>query len=186
MRRYSTATGYVATALLGLTLLIGPTNLLLRRRNPVSGYLRRDVGIWTATASVVHVVFGFLVKHGDGELLGFFFQPGDRSRILTNSFGLANWAGLTALLIAAGLAVISSDAALRKLKAKRWKRLQRFNYALFALVVIHAVLYGALWRTTSPYTVLLALSVVAVLAAQAMGIRLWRQRNADRPVPATT
>ena len=186
MRRYSTATGYVATALLGLTLLIGPANLLLRRRNPVSGYLRRDVGIWTAIASVVHVVFGFLVKHGDGELLGFFFQPGDRSRILTNSFGLANWAGLTALLIAAGLAVISSDAALRKLNAKRWKRLQRFNYALFALVVIHAVLYGALWRTTSPYTVLLALSVVAVLAAQAMGIRLWRQRNADRPVPATT
>ena len=184
MRRYSTATGYIATVLLGLTLLLGPANLLLRRRNPISGYLRRDVGIWTAITSLVHVTFGFLVKHGDGQVLGYFFQPGDRSRILTNSFGLANWAGLAALLIAAGLAVISSDAALRKLKAKRWKRLQRFNYALFALVIIHALLYGALWRTTSPYTVLLALSVIGVVFAQAIGVRLWRQRH--RPVPATT
>jgi sulfoxide reductase heme-binding subunit YedZ len=178
MRRYSTATGYVATVLLGLTLLIGPANLALRRRNPVSGYLRRDVGIWTAIVSVVHVVFGLLVKHGDGQVLGFFFRPGDRSRILTNSFGLANWAGLFAVLIAAGLAAISSDVALRKLKAKRWKRLQRLNYALFALVILHALLYGALWRTTSPYTVLLALSALGVLTAQAIGVRLWRLRNA--------
>jgi hypothetical protein len=40
-------------------------------------------------------VLGFLVK----QLLGYFLQPGHRSRILTNGFGLANWAGLTALLI---------------------------------------------------------------------------------------
>jgi hypothetical protein len=30
------ATGYLATALLALTLLVGPANLLLRRRNPLS------------------------------------------------------------------------------------------------------------------------------------------------------
>jgi sulfoxide reductase heme-binding subunit YedZ len=182
MRRYSTATGYVATALLALTLLIGPANLVLRRRNPISGYFRRDVGIWTAITSVVHVVFGFLVKHGDGQVLGYFFQPGDRTRVLTNSFGLANWAGLAAVLIVAGLAVISSDAALRKLRARRWKRLQRLNYALFALVVFHAMAYGALWRTTSPYTVLLALTLTGVITAQAIGVRLWRQRH--NPAPA--
>ena len=39
------ATGYVATGLLALTLLVGPANLLLRRRNPISSYLRRDAGI---------------------------------------------------------------------------------------------------------------------------------------------
>ena len=43
--RFTTATGYVALGLLALTLLIGPANLLLRRRNPVSSYLRRD-GLW--------------------------------------------------------------------------------------------------------------------------------------------
>jgi sulfoxide reductase heme-binding subunit YedZ len=177
MRRYSTATGYVATILLGLTLLIGPANLLLRRRTPISSYLRRDVGIWTAITSVIHVVFGFLVKHGDGELLGYFLQPGDRSRILTNSFGLANWAGLAAVLVVAGLTVISSDVALRQLKARRWKQLQRLDYVLFALVILHAVLYGALWRTTSPYTVLLGIVLVGVVAGQVVGVRLWHQRD---------
>jgi hypothetical protein len=33
-RRLTTATGYVALGLLALTLLIGPVNLLLRRRIP--------------------------------------------------------------------------------------------------------------------------------------------------------
>lgn len=45
------ATGYVALGLLAFTLLIGPANLLLRRRNPVSNYLRRDAGAWTAISS---------------------------------------------------------------------------------------------------------------------------------------
>src|SRR5262245_12872292 len=48
MRQVTLGTGYLALGLLGLTLLIGPANLLLRRRNPVSNYLRRDVGMWTA------------------------------------------------------------------------------------------------------------------------------------------
>src|SRR5439155_1013410 len=63
MARFTTATGYVALGLLALTLLIGPANLLLRKRNPVSSYLRRDVGMWTVIISVVHVVVGFQV-HG--------------------------------------------------------------------------------------------------------------------------
>jgi sulfoxide reductase heme-binding subunit YedZ len=82
------------------------------------------------------------------------------------------------VVIVAGLAAISSDAALRKLKVKRWKRIQRLNYALFALVIVHALLYGALWRETSPYSALLGLTVVAVFIGQAVGVRLWRQKNA--------
>lgn len=187
MRRLSTATGYLALGLVGLTLLIGPANLLLRRATPVSSYLRRDIGIVAAITSIVHVVFGFLVKHGDGEILSYFFAPGDRSRVLTSSFGLANWAGLFAVVIVAGLAAISSDFALRKLKARRWKKIQRLNYLLFALVIVHALLYGALWRETSPYTVLLGVSVIVVLVGQAVGVRLWRRRNARTtagPTPA--
>ncbi len=68
----------------------------------MSSYLRRDIGIWACITSVAHVVVGFLVKHGDGAILSYFFEPGDRSRILTNSFGLANWAGLVAVVIVVG------------------------------------------------------------------------------------
>ena len=178
------ATGYVALALLGLTLLIGPANLLLRRRNPVSSYLRRDVGTWTAIASVVHVILGFQVRHGGGirGVLDFFVADG---RPLTNGFGLGNWTGLAALVIVVGLLAISTDRTLRELKARRWKNLQRLNYALFALVVLHAVFYGALARTTSPFTLLLLFIGIAVLLGQAAGVWLWRRKHA-RPAARGT
>jgi sulfoxide reductase heme-binding subunit YedZ len=178
-RRLTVATGYVALALLALTLLIGPGNLLLRRRNPVSSYLRRDVGAWTAVFSGVHVIPALWV-HGTGQIGDFFdFFVADGSP-LTNSFGLGNWTGLAALVIAAVLLALSSDAALRKLKAKNWKRLQRLNYTLFALVVVHAFFYGALLRETSPYTILLGLGVLAVVVGQGVGIWLFRRRYARR------
>jgi methionine sulfoxide reductase heme-binding subunit len=183
-RQLTTATGYVATVLLGLTLLVGPANMLLRRRNPVSSYLRRDIGAWTAGASVVHVVLGLQVHGEAGDAFAFvryFLTAGGDP--MTNSFGLGNWTGLAALVIAAGLLALSTDGALRELSARRWKRLQRLNYALFVLVVVHAYFYGALLRTTSPFTLMLIVTVIAVMLGQAAGIYLWRRRfaMANRP-----
>jgi sulfoxide reductase heme-binding subunit YedZ len=176
MRQLTLGTGYVALGLLSFTLLIGPVNLLLRRRNPVSNYLRRDVGIWTAIFSVAHVIFG-LQLHGTGKpspILDYFLAPSGSP--LTNSFGLGNWTGLAALVIVAGLLTLSSNFALRKLKAGPWKWLQRSNYALFALVILHAFFYGALLRVTSPFTFLLVGSVIAVLVGQIVGVWLWRRK----------
>jgi DMSO/TMAO reductase YedYZ heme-binding membrane subunit len=99
---------------------------------------------------------------------------------LATNFTLANWTGLVALVIVVGLLTLSNDLALRALKAKTWKNLQRLNYTLFALVFAHAFFYGALLRVTSPYTLLLGLSVGAVLVGQAVGVWLWQQRNSHR------
>jgi sulfoxide reductase heme-binding subunit YedZ len=178
VRRFTVATSYVALALLSFTLLIGPANLLRRRRNPVSSYLRRDAGTWTAIFSLVHVIYGLQMHERLSDFLRYFVAP-DGSP-LTNSFGLGNWTGLAAVVIVAGLLALSSDAALRKLKAKNWKRLQRLNYALFALVIVHAFFYGAALRTDSPYTLLLLVSVIAVFVGQAVGIGLYRQRYSRR------
>jgi DMSO/TMAO reductase YedYZ heme-binding membrane subunit len=131
--------------------------------------------MWTAIFSVIHVFFGLQVHRKLSDFVHYFVASnGDP---LTNSFGLGNWTGLAALVIVAGLLALSSDAALRKLKAKKWKRLQRLNYALFALVVAHAFFYGAPWRTNSPYTLLLLVGVVAVVIGQAVGIVLYRRRH---------
>lgn len=177
MARFTTATGYLGLGLLALTLLVGPANLLLRKRNSISSYVRRDMGTWTAIVSVVHVIVGFQV-HGPpaslGERMLRYFFAADGSP-LTNAFGLGNWTGLAATVIVVGLLGISSDFALRKLKAGPWKWLQRLNYALFALVIAHAVYYGALLRVTSPSTLLLGLSVIAVFVGQAVGVWLWRR-----------
>jgi sulfoxide reductase heme-binding subunit YedZ len=183
-RRLTTATGYIALVLLAVTLLIGPANVLLRRRNPVSSYLRRDVGAWTAVFSGVHVIVSLTV-HGSGQIrhfLDFFVADGSPLR---NSFGLGNWTGLAALVIVTGLLALSSDAALRKLKARNWKRLQRLNYALFALVIVHAFFYGALLRETSPYTILLGLTVIAVVVGQTAGVWLFRRRYSRRPAKSS-
>lgn len=180
-QRLTRATGYVATGLLALTLLVGPANLLLHRQNPVSSYLRRDIGIWTAIVSVVHIVFGLQLHGGLRGLSGFltyFVAPDGSPRL--NSFGLGNWTGLAATLIVMGLLALSNDFALRKLKAGPWKWLQRLNYALFALVLLHAFFYGALLRTTSPSTILLGLAVFAVFTGQAVGIWLWQRRRLRR------
>ena len=173
VRQFTVASGYLATGLLAVTLLIGPANLLLRRRHPVSNYLARDIGMWAAAFSVVHVIYGTEVHASITDPIPMFVLEGSP---LTNSFGIANWTGLAATVIAVGLLAISSDFALRKLKARTWKNLQRLNYALFALVILHAFFYGALLRTESPFTLLLGFSVIAAFAGQAVGVWLWRRR----------
>lgn len=173
------STGYVATVFLALTLLIGPANLILRRRNPVSTYLRRDLGVWTALWSLAHVVLAFQMGHEEGmaRIVAFFFVDG---KPLTNSFGWGNWTGLAATVIAVALLVTSTDRMMRELSGKRWKTIQRFNYGVFALVVLHAIFYGALQRMPSPLTLLLIGTCVAVLVGQAVGIRLWRRRQREK------
>jgi sulfoxide reductase heme-binding subunit YedZ len=176
--RLASPTGDVALVLLALTLLIGPTNLLLRRRNPPNNYLRRDLGTWTAIWSVVHVVVGF--QGHSGRTFGFvdyFFADG---KPLTNSFGLGNWTGLVATVLVVLLLVISTDHYMREFKAPAWKSLQRLNYTLFALVVAHAVFYGALRRMESPFTRLLLATTVIVFVGQAAGIWLWRRKHSRK------
>jgi sulfoxide reductase heme-binding subunit YedZ len=180
VQQFTVATGYLGVILLALTLLLGPANLLLRRRNPVSSYLRRDVGIWTAIFSLAHVVAAVLmhVSHGSGVMSSVvhFFVAED-GRPLMNSFGIGNWTGLVASAIVVALLITSSDVALRTLKAAPWKWLQRLTYALFALVVVHAFFYGAFLRMASPFTLLLVVSIVAVVAGQTAGFWLWRRRD---------
>jgi sulfoxide reductase heme-binding subunit YedZ len=179
LARITTATGYVATGLLALTLLIGPANLVLGRRTPVSSYFRRDAGLWTAVFSVVHVVVGLQVHGPPGpaleRMLRYFVGPDGQP--LTDAFGLGNWTGLAATAVVLALLAISSDLALRGLKAGPWKWIQRLNYVLFALVVAHAIYYGALERTASFSTLLLLFIVASVALGQIIGISLWRRRS---------
>lgn len=142
-RQFTVATGYVATGLLGLS-----------------------AGTWAAVVSVLHVIYGLELHASVTDPLPMFVSDGSP---LTTSFGLGNWTGLAATVIVVALLATSSDFALRKLKARRWKRIQRLNYALFALVIAHAFFYGAVLRTDSPYTLLLLLSVIAVLVGQRPG-----------------
>src|SRR5215213_3216596 len=141
------AFGYEALALLVVTLVIGPLKMLWQRRNPMSIDLRRDVGIWAGVTGCAHVVCG-LMLHERGQILNYFFMRDPRGglRPLLNLFGVSNDIGLIATLILIALLVTSNNLSLRKLKGKRWKLLQRLNYVLFVLVVLHTFGYQIVSR----------------------------------------
>lgn len=177
MFRLSMATAYSGLALLGGTLLLGPFNVLRSGRSPLSTDLRRDLGIWAALVSLVHVVAGLQV-HFRGRPWLYFVAPAELPyqflSIRLDVFGFANHLGLAAALLAVLLLALSNDLSLRRLGAWRWKMLQRLNYGLLALVVAHGLLYQRL-EVRNPRLVMVLVTLTAVVAAvQVAGF--WRRR----------
>lgn len=174
----SLATAYVGLALLAVTLLLGPFNVLLGRANPLSTHLRRDLGIWAGVFSLAHVVIG-LRRHMSGRWWLYFTFPDLRGRLFGiryDAFGTTNWIGLAATVIIAVLILISSDVALRRLGTTRWKWIQRWNYVLFLGVVVHGFVYQELEgldRTVRASALAAVFLLVAVL--QALGARRVRR-----------
>jgi sulfoxide reductase heme-binding subunit YedZ len=168
--------GYLALILTAASLIIGPLWLLARRKNPVNINFRRDVGIWAGVTALIHVVFGFQLQFG-GDILRYFFADG---KPLTNLFGLSNDVGLLAILIMLALLVFSNDLSLRKLKGKRWKLIQRFNYLLFVLAALHTLGYQ-IYGERARIFILGAVALSAlVMAVQAFGIYLYIRRQEQR------
>jgi sulfoxide reductase heme-binding subunit YedZ len=187
--RISIATAYAGLALLALTLMIGPTRTLRGRTGSLSSDLRRDIGIWTALIGLAHVAAGLLVHLGGRPWLYFLKPVGELDGAIRSlgplrldGFGLANHAGLAATLILATLLALSNDLSMRRLGARRWKSLHRLNYALFALVVIHGVLYQSLESRAVAVVAIFALVAMAVVTFQAAGFRATRARAAKRRV----
>lgn len=171
--RLSMGSAYAGLGLMAVTLLVGPWNVLRNRPNPVSTNLRRDIGIWAGILGLFHVVVGLQVHMG-GQILLYFLPPPDAPRrlpIRLDRFGIANYTGLGVTLVLALLLLLSNDRSLRSLGPRRWKALQRWNYAAFGLVVVHGAVYQLLERRRLLFIGVFALVVVAVVAAQAAAIR---------------
>lgn len=168
--KWSMSTAYVSLLLLGLTLIIGPTNVMRKQRNPVSTDLRRDIGIWSGVIGLAHVAIGWQVHMGN--MLLYFFKEGENTKSLilrSDLFGFANYTGLAGALILVLLLALSNDMSLKKLKAPRWKFWQRWNYVFYLLVIVHAISYQVIEKRTVPYPILLAVLILPVFAIQAMG-----------------
>jgi sulfoxide reductase heme-binding subunit YedZ len=131
--------------LLAITLLIGPWNILRKNRNPVSTDLRRDIGIWAGILGVLHTVIGQNVHLRGRPWLYYVYEKWGHHilPIRQDWFGLANYTGAISALLLIALLATSSDYALRSFGTPRWKQLQRWNYAVFALAAVHAVTYQA-------------------------------------------
>ena len=171
--RASMASAYAALGMLGTTLILGPLNVLRDRPNPVSTYLRRDVGIWAALLAFAHVVFGLQV-HMSGRFWLYFVYPADQGHFLParyDLFGLANYTGLVAMLLLALLLTLSNNASLRALGRRRWKGLQRWNYGAFALTALHGIAYQVLERREFLFVAIGSAVLLGVVSLQLAGLR---------------
>ena len=176
--KVSMATAYASLALLALSLMIGPWNRLRGRPNPVSGYLRRDTGIWAGVIGIAHVVVGLQI-HFRGRMWLYFLPPADagyRFPLRIDPFGLTNYAGLGATLILLLLLALSNNASLRSLGATRWKSLQRWNYAGALLVAAHGTVYQILEKRAGALVAVFAACSLLALALQFAGFGMVRKQ----------
>ncbi len=169
--------GYVSLALISLSLIIGPLMLLRQRQNPVNLMLRRDVGIWAGITGLIHVFFGLFLNARGDLLTNFLRWTEDGYRILTSLRGITNDIGLIATLILLALLLTSNNLMLRRLKGKPWKALQRWNYVLFGLVLLHTFTYQRVSIRESYFRSGTLLLMLGALIVQAVGIQLYRQRK---------
>lgn len=188
--RLSLGSGYVALILLCLSLAFGVWRVLRRNKKPAVHFdLRRDVGIWAGVFAIIHTVFGLLVHFRGKGILIYFFYPSEQNAVIPvrlDAFGFANHIGLFAFLIAALLLVISNDFSLRKLGSRRWKNVQRLNYAFFALVLVHAVLYMVIEKRSLLFVILSILLFGSVLILQITGFVRFRRANSVRDMISST
>src|ERR1035437_10934508 len=50
------ASGFISIIILSISLVIGSINLLMKNKNPISTYLRRDISIIGGTLAVIHSI----------------------------------------------------------------------------------------------------------------------------------
>ena len=96
-------------------------------------------------------------------------------------FGLANYTGvLSALLIIAPLAT-SNDLSFRAFGSRKWKELQRLNYAAFALVAVHSIAYLEIEMQRPPFVTVVAVCILTALCLQTAGFVRRRSESSERP-----
>lgn len=177
--RWSLATAYTAAILLAATLTLGAWKVLRGARNlPVSSDLRRDLGIWCAVFSFIHVIFGLNV-HLKSWTQYFWNDSGGWRQ---DAFGFANYLGAWALFIVFVLAAISNDFSLRFFKSSRWKSIQRWNYVFVFFVAAHGFLYQYVEKRLLPFSYIFGAIALWILIFQLAGflIKLREMRNAQK------
>ena len=171
LTRLSFATAYPALVLLALTLVIGPWNILRGARNPVSGDLRRDIGMWAGVLGFLHALVGQNV-HMRGRPWLYYVYEKRAAHLLPirhDLFGFANHTGLVATLLLLMLLATSNDLSLRKLGTPKWKQLQRWNYAVFLLTAIHAFGYQGIENQEWGFVAVAVASVLITCILQGVG-----------------
>ena len=75
------------------------------------------------------------------------------------------------------LLALSNDLALRTLRTRTWKTLQRLNYFLLLFVALHGVIYQQIEKRGQPFMILFGAAIAAVVLIQLIGLVLRLRRT---------
>ena len=173
--RFTMSTAYMGLFFLAAALIVGPLNVLRRIPNPLSTYLRRDIGIIAGILAIAHTIIGLLVHLGDPVQYFFYRTPAGIDGVRFDAFGIANHVGLIATLIILILLCISNNASLRRLGPEWWKRIQRWNYVAAIAVILHALLYQVVEKQKVAFIASVLIVAAGVMILQLFGF--WRRRE---------
>jgi methionine sulfoxide reductase heme-binding subunit len=185
--RLSMATAYAGLIFLAAVLSIGPMNVLRSAPNPLSTYLRRDIGIVAGVLALTHTIIGLLV-HFKGDFVQYFFYrtPVGIGTLRYDPFGVANDLGLVAALVVLVLLTISNNLSIRTLGPAQWKGIQRWNYVGAILVIVHGLLYQVVVESRAPAFVACVLVVAAAtMIVQLLGYRRRKKQLEQFDSPGT-
>lgn len=120
-------TGELSARLLILALALTPLVQIFPGVRPLAWLIRNRRAIGVAA-------FGYAALH----TLLYIGAMGTLDDILAEALAIGIWPGWLALLLMAGPAITSNDAAMRRLRAG-WKRVQRLAYPAAVLTLVHWV-----------------------------------------------
>lgn len=178
LTKLSFASAWPGLVLISVTLLIGPFKQFWGRNVAVSQDLRRDVGIWAGTIGIFHAGVGQCVHLRGRPWLYYVYENWSKQHVQPfrhDVFGLANYTGLVSALVLVMLLATSNDASLRALGTPGWKRLQRWNYLCFGLLIVHTLAYQL--GIERPIGALVSLAVMAtVITLTLQGVGYMKRR----------
>lgn len=180
LMRLSFSTAWPALVLLTLTLLIGPWRVLNGKTTALSLDLRRDVGIWAGILGLLHTGIGQCVHLRGRPWLYYVYEKTQEHLVPLRHdiFGLSNFSGLFAALILLAALATSNDASLRAMGNQSWKKLQRWNYACFALAGLHT--FGYLIGIESLKPLFIITAILCVIVASLLQWHGYRRRILSR------
>lgn len=188
--------GYGALVLLAVALAIGPMARLQPRRFSRLISHRRAIGVWSAIAGAVHLLFVLQLvsfEFYDRTWLTLFVAPhlseGLNGRTATlyllpmNPTTIAAWTGLLALALLLTIALISNNTAQRFLGQATWKLVQQWSYTAFLFVTLHLLVmrFGGKLKLSPPLAqwAFWLLGATALLQTAGFLYTIWKRRWRD-------
>lgn len=155
-------TGELSLRLIVLAMLPGPLIAFLGPTRFLRGWrtLRRNFGVAAFGYAALHLGFYVLDMGAFGAILAEFTLP-------------AIWTGWIGFALMLAAAAISNDAAMARLGARRWKRVQQGGYAALFLSLAHWILLD--WHWTPALVHFAPLGIAWSLRLAARGRRQYRK-----------